>query len=365
MIVKTDISGRLLLVAGTDVGEGDGGDGIDGNGSRDRAGDGIGIITNVEFVAEGAANALFRVNTAGPLPLQDRLEGRLFRLRKGTQGFGVSGTRPPDFVDLTMTVSFLCQVELELGEDNVVSHEVVGLDAGALGAFDNVLRRADANRDDKRRGWFLLDQHEVLILQDMTPSSTEDAILFDFKPKWLAQSPSAPPGAIRCRTCALDIRRQRPIEKRFCPLALGSGKVDSVKASCDVLLPSLTLEWNREKILDELTAYFCGPGHRILNKLRDLQVRNDPDGVVALSKAQTRSSRTVEQIVKAMTFRDCSFLVKITKSKGFQIEAKLADFDIKVLTEEKLSKWIEDEVSLTDLYTRVMPDACYIPQIST
>jgi len=62
----------------------------------------------------------------------------------------------------------------------------------------------------------------------MLPTSQQSA-LFHFKPKWLAQSPTAPVNARRCRTCALAARRETDVARLLCPLALYSGDPDLIR----------------------------------------------------------------------------------------------------------------------------------------
>lgn len=74
---------------------------------------------------------------------------------------------------------------------------------------------------------------------------TEVRAVCEFKPKWLVQSPAAPPGALSCRTCA--IKRMRGQPNAWCALDLacndGSG-VQRMVASLgvDTLLVSRITE---------------------------------------------------------------------------------------------------------------------------
>lgn len=51
--------------------------------------------------------------------------------------------------------------------------------------------------------------------------------LCQFKPKWLAQSSSAPSNALSCRTCAIKRMRQQP--NSWCALDLGVNDADGIK----------------------------------------------------------------------------------------------------------------------------------------
>ncbi|KAI9804069.1 MAG: hypothetical protein M1825_001470 [Sarcosagium campestre] len=89
---------------------------------------------------------------------------------------------------------------------------------------------AAGHRIPKRRGLYLAeDEPHGVLVTDMTPRPGTDEVLVEFKPKWLAQSPNAPPNARRCRTCALRAQKnalrrrvgEQP-ETGFCPLDLMS-----------------------------------------------------------------------------------------------------------------------------------------------
>ena len=73
-----------------------------------------------------------------------------------------------------------------------------------------------------------------------------DDLVIEFKPKWLAQSPNAPPMALRCRNCAREayraIKSNRPDMVIFCPLHLVNchQKANSDTAALDRIAEYMT-----------------------------------------------------------------------------------------------------------------------------
>jgi inositol-pentakisphosphate 2-kinase len=57
-----------------------------------------------------------------------------------------------------------------------------------------------------------------ILLPDMSPTAGL-SITIEIKPKWLAQSPNAPPNALRCRTCAMQVTKPKDATKYLCPLS--------------------------------------------------------------------------------------------------------------------------------------------------
>ena len=63
-------------------------------------------------------------------------------------------------------------------------------------------------RPRKRHGVYLdEDEPNAMLIADMSPRTDQEKLV-EFKPKWLLQSPSAPPRSSKCRTCALKAMRQ-------------------------------------------------------------------------------------------------------------------------------------------------------------
>jgi len=131
-------------------------------------------------------------------------------------------------------------------------------------------------RPAKRRGTYLADDEYGFLVTDMTPGTrlllnefdstnqqqgeTSDEV-FEFKPKWLLQSPSAPKDAVRCRQCARNAKENTtrksqglPYKQFFCPLDLISNdsRAISLAASLMADTPDQTERierWQRDSTL--------------------------------------------------------------------------------------------------------------------
>lgn len=187
-------------------------------------------------------------------------------------------------------------------------------------------------------------------------------ITFEIKPKWLAQSPAAPPDAIRCRTCALQFSRGKGTPADYiCPLRLskeGTASAQdiacvrqwatnalSVRLDCDsdALLPQ---EIALESLVDRVTAYFtAGDGRVLLLHLKKLQATLDSEGILQRYAYPRDDSNFVYDLRLAMTLRDCSLFVVVPVRDG-EITSKLADLDFK--SAEKVDDWREKEAALVD-----------------
>lgn len=184
--------------------------------------------------------------------------------------------------------------------------------------------------------------------------------VLQFKPKWLAQSPSAPEGARRCRQCALVARKAAVARSRgakgegrdgqggegggFCPLDLLSENGDDVKRVADAILgPSASSE-----IVSRFARWISETD--LLRRLRDVQVRMDRRGVLTAKADDEDDNRDLRV---AMTVRDCSVFVRLPGSglggggdvEG-EVEARIGDLDVK--SPDKLAYWQEIEQALVE-----------------
>ncbi|KAK6429218.1 Inositol-pentakisphosphate 2-kinase [Oleoguttula sp. CCFEE 5521] len=273
------------------------------------------------YLSEGGANFVFRIIAQGP-GNDNPLNGKLFRLRK----------------DLSHVQSAKAQLEAFdanfrplFPAHHVVQQELIVLGPGlaeALNAFVKTVSRPTHRLDDV----LPLDQTHGLLVTDMTPSTSED-VLLQLKPKWLAQSPSAPADAKRCRTCAL--RAQRGAERihtatdrqETCPLRL----VSNVEHHGTEVATSLTDD-------KTIANFLIGDGRQLLVTLRSHQEMLDPLGALAVDDEDA-----IRNVCRAMTLRDCTLFIK---SSSGQIEARLGDLDLKLA--EKLSYWKEVEGKLRE-----------------
>lgn len=81
--------------------------------------------------------------------------------------------------------------------------------------------------------------------------------------------------------------------------------------------------------------------NRVVERLRDAQVKNDPDG--PLKADASRDPR----FQLAMTLRDCTCFIRIPADAGEPVEAKLGDLD-KKNGEAKLGYWQSMERRLAE-----------------
>lgn len=187
-------------------------------------------------------------------------------------------------------------------------------------------------------------------------------ITFEIKPKWLAQSPAAPPDAIRCRTCALQFSRGKGTPTDYiCPLRLSNEGTASehdiayirqwatnalssrLKHDSDALLPH---EVALDTLVDRVTTYFTtGDGRVLLLHLKRLQAALDSEGILQRYAYPRDDTSFVYDLRLAMTLRDCSLFVVVPVYDG-EISSKLADLDFK--SAEKVDDWREKEAALVN-----------------
>ena len=340
----------------------------------------------LEYMAEGAANVIYRIsppnmdpNTAAdldlerlgdsplpteiePLQMDPRLYGKLIRLKK-------------DLPNLAPVVDSQKHFENEIKplfrDENLLEAILFQISRDLLQDCNSILKQLEKNgsRPAKRHGVYLAeDEKHGCLITDMSNPDTSPFKCFEFKPKWLVQSPSAPADSRRCRTCALRAMKRgtksesSDISKAvFCPLNL----VSSDKAQlADFVDYVLRLDPQRDRSKANSTA---NTEHKVLmnflyknpllDNLKDLQMRLDPDGVF---KADLMSPR----FLAAMTLRDCSLFLKVSTpsvnaliwvdcskvptDRNSKIEARLGDLDLKTSSGKKAEYWRSLERRLID-----------------
>lgn len=273
----------------------------------------------LEYLNEGGANLVFRISPDGDRQLPSRLQGRLLRLRKNLSHVP---TAEEQLKALDENFEHL------FAPKHLVEHDMVVLDETLPPLLNGALQQIVRPRH--RVGDFLpSEQMSGLLITDMTPGIGQ--VLLQIKPKWLAQSPTAPPNAKRCRTCAL--RAQRASERirtatdaqETCPFDFISPDFEQRKAAVRGITADARLQ---EYLLDQAQL--------LLLQLRSYQVGFDKAGVL-----KTSGSESIHALCKAMTLRDCTLFLK---RSGDAVEARLGDLDIKL--PEKLSKWKKVESTL-------------------
>jgi inositol-pentakisphosphate 2-kinase len=178
--------------------------------------------------------------------------------------------------------------------------------------------------------------------------------MLEFKPKWLAQSPSAPANSRRCRTCALAARTgarrayDSPPKKAYlCPLKLVSPRQQDLRDAAIFIYDAQHQEL-AEAQLNTMRIQLWLQKTILLRRLRDLQVQLDRRGTFALDV-------TTKDFRLAMTLRDCAVFVRIPRDKRAELEVRVGDLDLK--SELKADTWREKERVLIDegWYTETEP----------
>jgi inositol-pentakisphosphate 2-kinase len=263
------------------------------------------------YLAEGAANIVYRVSHLRPgsrtqppteisRPRSDSLiEGKLLRLRKDV---------PTATSVSSAQLSFEKLIKPLFEDDDLVEQVLVELPEGLVEKCNQELAAMhDESRSASNRPGTRLNERERygLLVTDMTADPARHLASLELKPKWLVQSPTAPQGAVRCRTCAL--RRMRASGRReapdFCPLVLVSGDEQAVESTIQAIL--------RRQVPDPGTAaaanarlarwFLAGP---LLHKLKALQMRFGKVGFVEECEVD-------EQAAIGMTLRDCSLYLQV------------------------------------------------------
>jgi len=230
-------------------------------------------------------------------------------------------------------------------EGELVQQHLIQLNATGdiITRLNAVLEGSEAARRDDFRGSRVSDATVGMLVEDMAKKHPGD-VVFEFKPKWLAQSPSAPPSATRCRNCAREVqkRNERPKPSKTakpidCPLDLLGCGADAVSLSQAIasLAPSLEpSSRNYARLADWLKT------NTLLPRLRDLQTTLDPSGPLVADAHDPNFQL-------AMTLRDCSCFVRIPADPESPVEVRVADLD-KKNWQAKLEYWQATEQGLID-----------------
>ncbi|EJT73167.1 hypothetical protein GGTG_10016 [Gaeumannomyces tritici R3-111a-1] len=298
---------------------------------------------SVRYVAEGMANMVFSFPGGGVRDL-------LLRVPKRATG---------SYSDIH---GHWCRYIYPLFRPaDLVPQYLVALDDGGAGGADSngdLVRSAvrteldrvegEGGRPLKFRGSKLKeDIREVMLIRDMRPRDDAEKLI-EFKPKWLAQSPTAPAGARRCRNCAREALRSRKkdefVGSILCPLRLlDRGSPESLRIVCDDLTAAAGADAGvfaeGSRGLESLREWLLT--NELLPRLRDAQLANDTVGVL--------EPEDTFGLGRAMTLRDCTCYVRLTPGGGGGggVEARLGDLDLKD-QETKLEYWKNMELELID-----------------
>ncbi|PGH04142.1 hypothetical protein GX51_03649 [Blastomyces parvus] len=296
--------------------------------------------TQPSYLAEGGANIVYKfmipkdhapaVTANGYGREQDNR--KLLRLRKEIG----SGTPYTDTMN-----NFDSYIRPMFDDHELVDQELVRLPKGFTAYCNDQLRVDEARnlRPKARFGVYLsIKEPFGLMITDMTPKPGSGECLWEFKPKWLLQSPSAPPDAKRCRTCALREMKNYNARKTgssgkqsFCPLDLVSDNLE------DVLRATRFIRGGHGR---ERVAAFLHRNSTLL-KLRECQRQMNAVGLPGLP-AHIRD-RAI-----SMTLRDCTMFVRVPHDELEPLEARLGDLDFKSGIGGKLQYWRETESRLIE-----------------
>ncbi|EKG15189.1 Inositol-pentakisphosphate 2-kinase [Macrophomina phaseolina MS6] len=287
----------------------------------------------------------------------------------------------PFYQDDETTYSFYINTVADwIPPRHLVQQDLIELGQDIIQECNKELRLQEkaGKRDVNRHGKYLHTTSKALILRDMESHDPDKSLTLEFKPKWLWQSPHAPEGATRCRTCALRAKRNSEgmAESKThgvqCPLSIATGEPSLVKDAIEKLVDNhenyvgCRPPWlqksrrsstfplrkpaprSREDLIALLQNHFQvrpdgskGEGYRVLEGLRNLQKMLDPRGILS------HPGEPSDDFLLAMTLRDCSLYVQVHWDTR-QVESRLGDLDPKVAKGGKLEQWVATEKGLLD-----------------
>lgn len=320
------------------------------------------------YLAEGAANVVYKIRSLPldpstsadlhferygpntpppteiePLTLDPHLEGKLVRLRKKTSSPTSVAESQNHFED-TIKPLFPPQ--------NLVQQILFRPSTDLLKDCNAALREMETTgtRPAKRHAVYLAeDEPHGMLVTDMSCDNNDDDSfnkrqLFEFKPKWLAQSPTAPPDSKRCRTCALRAMKKGS-KQGLCPLHL-LNEDNVTTAVCRIMRLDPPHPHPQQQQQQEETDYGGGSSEEmevlrgrirdffltdpLLSRLRNLQMDSDPVGVL-------NAAADDPGVRAAMTLRDCTLFIRVGAEEG-SVEARLGDLDLKS-GEGKVGYW--------------------------
>ncbi|KAH7374720.1 inositol-pentakisphosphate 2-kinase [Plectosphaerella cucumerina] len=359
----------------------------------------------LEFVGEGSANTVWAVHftessggDAATRKLRDDCNGFLLRIQKhqtGLDGSDSSFSAHDQLSYLSSTILPLFSPDPSL----IVTHRPIHLDQSLIDEANAVLAELDEKRaahDDgnshqphshlplrgrKFTGSRVGPAGTHMLTEDFRPRNPRERFA-EIKPKWLAQSPTAPRDARVCRNCAVAAKRfadapegKKPAksdpEKYGCPLHLVSSppapggedpaEKDAAPGDWKTLAERIfRLSTFGQDAQDPRHAHFLfwvARQHELLRYLRALQARFAHGGTFLT----TTEDNPDEDLLLAMTLRDCSLFFRYevleddaevngqVKEKPMRfrlLDFKLADLDKK--SPSKIPSWQETERGLID-----------------
>ena len=308
----------------------------------------LGLLdVQLEYLAEGAANVVYRIrppdidldpSTAAdlqienydydsdtplpteipPLQLDPRLKSKLVRLRKNL---------PHALPVEDSQRHFKTIIQPLFSKENLIESELFKLSPSLLEDCNSTLRKMEKSgmRPAKRSGVYLTENPRYgCLITDMTWLVDDTIVSLEFKPKWLAQSPTAPPGSKRCRSCALKAMKKagstsqpEMLNAGSCPLNLMSSDKAKIKLFVDYVMESNLKRPSQDVQRRLIDFLYQNP---LLKRVKRLQLDLDPHGVF---RADLMSS----DFLAAMTLRDCSLFLRVRRPDWIrEIIAAAKDF---------------------------------------
>ncbi|KAH8673702.1 inositol-pentakisphosphate 2-kinase [Xylariales sp. PMI_506] len=289
------------------------------------------------YVAEGRANAVFRIDYPAPSAVNDSL-GNKYPLAGWLIRVSIQrrGAKPYDYERLNRYWSDV--VEPAVGSQHLVPQLLIHIDSAQATLLNDERQRRSTKKED---GDISIAPGHAMLIQDMSPLPSRNQIGFEFKPKWLAQSPLAPADAVRCRTCAREAYRNSQLVKEgkdvklpVCPLGLIHPDDGVLLGTIKLLTPSWC-ETDQARLKDAFNQT------QILHKIRRIQVDGDHEDHM-FTNPQDQSFGL------SMTLRDCTVFVRMLREPSdTEVEIKLADVDEKNW-ESKQEYWQKSQKKLVD-----------------
>ena len=268
----------------------------------------------LKYFSEGAAYIMYKIGQPltrlsfededyeassrkdGQPTIDPRLKGKLLRLRK----------QIPSSVPVIESHEFFKRkIEPLFPQGMLLEQELCELSPDLLKHYNRELRRDEKQqylRNKGRAGTYLAEDepHGTLITSMLYDDQHASC---DFKPKWLIQSPSAPEGSKRCRTCAMQAKHKKVNDfHAFCPLALTNNDGGLLKTHLIGALKKM--RGSPISMFEQVSSaipFF--QGSPMLHRLKELQGSNDNAGHLSAELSS-------EKFRLAMTLRDCTMFMK-------------------------------------------------------
>jgi inositol-pentakisphosphate 2-kinase len=310
------------------------------------------VPLTLHYLTEGNANVIYSVaSTAENHEAAQHDHCCVLRMRKD-----LSTTRPC-IENLTAIRERITPLFGNEHQDALMPKVLYKLTPEMLQQANNILHELDAqssNSGESKRALAKRDifhpdldrEPHAILMPNMRHG--DNALFREFKPKWLQQSPNAPPGSRRCRTCATNgFKRSQGKHGKgdsgFCPLDLLSSDRSMIQTVLQKIDPHHGSAAN-------LVDGFLQQVQPVVHHLADLQAKHNTEGLQDPSNPEHRDYAV------AMALRDCSVFLVLHASEAGRVEiarVKLADLDLKISTEGNLEKWakMENELISSGAYT--------------